>query len=513
MSAKHLLYRLSLLLSQTQALFARQEALYTARFALPHELSPLLSPTLDHPTALLLGESRFDHVLRVVPTLKRPELGNLLVTSRTRGGKGLLATSQLLTWKHSVVVNDIKGELFARTAGYRHTLGEVFVLDPTGIGHRFDPLEGRQTEDKLYSSAKHLLFDPHEKDGVAFTQRAAKMLTYLFLGAREEHIRPLPYVRQMINLGLKGAALRLQARSPRLSTGFLYQPFEDTNFEEDGYLVSSWGTLVSRLFPLLTENILRCFSGSDFSPQALMCADKPITVYLRWPEADLLSLAPLVRLIWESLIYGLITTYDQRLGKNCKPVLLLMDEAGRSAIPNLPEYASTVCGRGISLMVFIQTLSQLDAIYGKARSDELLNNCDSQLYYRPSSQDTAEYIERCLNKKSGFAHSQSSHGETKTSEASSEQAVPLLPAHRIKQLKDEDVILFHRNLAPIFARRMDCRRFALLRERGRILAPALPPLPPFEDALLKIAGSEDNPPALDSAIFEWRRGGPYSDYN
>jgi hypothetical protein len=92
------------------------------------------------------------------------------------------------------------------------------------------------------------------------------MLTYLFLGAREERVRPLPYVRQMIDLGLKNAALRLQAISPPLSTGFLYQPLKDTNFKDDGFLISSWGTLVSRLFPLLTANVLRCFSGSDFTP-------------------------------------------------------------------------------------------------------------------------------------------------------------------------------------------------------------------------------------------------------
>jgi type IV secretory pathway TraG/TraD family ATPase VirD4 len=166
-------------------------------------------------------------------------------------------------------------------------------------------------------------------------------------------------------------------------------------------------------------------------------------------------------------------------------------------------------------MVFIQSLSQLDAIYGLARSDDLRNNCESQIYYRPSSQKTAEYIERCLGKKSGFAHSESTHdGETKTSEASSEQAVPLLPAHRIKQLEDENVILFHRNLAPFSARRMDCRRFALLRERGRIPAPKLPVLPALDSTLSPTSESQaDSPPVLSSTLFEWRRGGFNTSYN
>src|SRR3712207_7418708 len=49
-------------------------------------------------------------------------------------------------------------------------------IDPTGIGHRYDPLEGKYTEDELLSAATHLLFKPQEGDGVIFTQRATVML-------------------------------------------------------------------------------------------------------------------------------------------------------------------------------------------------------------------------------------------------------------------------------------------------------------------------------------------------
>src|SRR2546422_7853190 len=37
---------------------------------------------------------------------------------------------------------------------YRSRLGKVFVLDPTGVGHRFDPLADRHTEDDLYRMAQ-----------------------------------------------------------------------------------------------------------------------------------------------------------------------------------------------------------------------------------------------------------------------------------------------------------------------------------------------------------------------
>ena len=99
--------------------------------------------------------------------------------------------SQLLSWQHSVVVNDIKGELFQQTVGYRSSLGNVFVIDPTGIGHRFDPLHGKQTEDEFYSAASHLLFEAEERERI-FTQRATVMLTQLFLAERSEGISPFP---------------------------------------------------------------------------------------------------------------------------------------------------------------------------------------------------------------------------------------------------------------------------------------------------------------------------------
>ena len=122
-----------------------------------------------------------------------------------------------------------------------------------------------------------------------------------------------------------------------------------------------------------------------------------MTVYLRWPEPELLALAPLIRLVWESLIYELITTYDNATGHNCKPVLLLIDEAGRTAsIPNLPDHLTTVRSRGISLVVAIQSLSQLVAIWGKARQEDILNNCESHVYYRPSSHETAEDLQKWL---------------------------------------------------------------------------------------------------------------------
>jgi hypothetical protein len=118
--------------------------------------------------------------------------------------------------------------------------GPVFVLDPRGLDHRFDPLAGRTSEDQLLSSAHHLLFHDREGEGRIFTERAIVMLTQLFLAARLEGQVPLPYVRHMIRQGLVATALRLETLDPTLTVQFLDVAFAEANFS-DRFLLSAWG--------------------------------------------------------------------------------------------------------------------------------------------------------------------------------------------------------------------------------------------------------------------------------
>jgi type IV secretion system protein VirD4 len=144
-----LAYSLLFALSHLIALLSGHTKLHSARFAAVHELAGLIETDLHKEANLILGTTHLGDALAVRANRARRELGNLLIVAPTRGGKGLLATAQLLTWKHSVVVNDIKGDLFLQTAGYRSTLGPVFVIDPTGVGHTLDPLYSKRTEDEL----------------------------------------------------------------------------------------------------------------------------------------------------------------------------------------------------------------------------------------------------------------------------------------------------------------------------------------------------------------------------
>ncbi len=471
------LLRTAIFFNRIGAWLQEKNHLHTSRFAHNYELSPLMSNTLSS-SGLLVGIGAYNQFLRVSSTPLRPQLRNMLIVARTRGGKGLLAIPQILDWKYSIIVNDIKGELSEATAGDRAKRGDVFFIDPRGVGHQYDPMLGKHTDLDLKTIAKILLHKPNEGEGEVFTERAARMLAAIFQAARLENISPLAYIAQLINEPLPYVAERINRVSPKLAVKFLDCGFEDADFK-DKFLVSAWGTLTSRLDTLLAYSVVQSFGKSDFTMKDLMCSDKPKTVYLRWRESDLLALSPLVKLLWSSFINELITTYDTLGGKNCRPVLLLLDEAGRTAVPHLSDYASTVCGRGISLWIALQDLSQLEEIYGRHKAKTLRNNCDTQIYYRPNDLETAEYIERRLGRKSDYAESKTSRDGKETSQGQSEQGVPLLTARNIMELEDEDIIRFYSNLKPFRAKRMDWRKYDSLVKRTKLPMPVISPLPPL----------------------------------
>jgi type IV secretion system protein VirD4 len=173
--------------------------------------------------------------------------------------------------------------------------------------------------------------------------------------------------------------------------------------------------------------------------------------------------------------------YDSRAGSGCQPVLLLVDEAGRTVIPSLADHATTVVGRGISIWLAVQSLSQLEVVYGKARAQVLRDNMESQLYYRPTDVATARYVEERCGRQSAYAHQTTEQQNGHTSEGRSEQAVPLLSAQDFLRYKDHEVIGFHRSLPPFKLERMDWRQHPILQKRRMVPPPKRPALPDSAD--------------------------------
>ena len=73
---------------------------------------------------------------------------------------------------------------------------------------------------------------------------------------------------------------------------------------------------------------------------------------------------------------------------------------------------------GVSLWVSIQSLSQLEYNYGRARARIIRDNMDSQLYYRPADLETAQYLEARLGRRSAYARSNTHQRRRRDSQGS-----------------------------------------------------------------------------------------------
>jgi type IV secretory pathway TraG/TraD family ATPase VirD4 len=476
---------MSLWESRMTAFLDTSHKLYPDRLAYKHELNNLAVGDFDG-NHLLIGEGEYDQVYGVLPTKKRQHLGNIIKLGTTRCGKSTAEVCQIVDWQAgSQIIFDIKRELYPQVAGYLKTRGRVLNIDLSrGLGNQYDPLQGHTSERELHKLAKHLVFDPNDKETI-FSDRAAKMLTQLFLAARELGERPLPYVASIINLGLNEVAARLNAVLPPLAQKFLdttYTPGKD--YEKSEFRVDAWGTLSTRLYSFLTPDIVSCFAGSDFTAADLYFADQPVFVFLSFHESDLLSMAPLIKFICESLMMELLNAYDNApevMKQKSRRILWSMDEAGRIGIPNLPEHASTVNGRNISLSMSAQDRSQFNAVYGRDRTKNLFTNIRTQLVFCQADFETAKLYSDRMGETSGYAHSESEHEGQTASTGKSERGIPVMSPQDFMEMDDGELVCFIGKKKPFRLKSMDWRRHSELKRRLGIKPPTLTPLPPLTD--------------------------------
>jgi type IV secretory pathway TraG/TraD family ATPase VirD4 len=466
------------------------QKLYPGRLAYKHELNNLEITEFDG-NHLHIGEGEYGQVYGVKPTENSPELGNSIKLGTTRYGKSTAELCQIVDWEGSEIIFDVKLEIYPKVAGYLATKGRVITIDlSNGVGDHYDPLQGHVKERELYKLAKHLVYDPNDKDSI-FSERGAKMLTQLFLAARKLEERPLPYVASLINLGVNEVAAQLNAVSPTLAQTFLGATYKaGKDYEKNEFRVDSWDTVSSRLYPLLTADIVRCFAGSDFTAADLYFADTPVYVFISFHESDLSSMGPLIKFICESLMMELITAYDHapdEMKAKSRNILWSMDEAGRIGIPNLPEHASTVVGRKISLSMSAQSRSQFTAVYGSARTENLFNNIRTQLVFCQADFATAQHYSIWMGDTSGYAHSESEHEGQTTSTEKSERAIPVMSPQDFMGMDKGELVCFSLKDKPIRLKSMNAKRHPQLNERIGMKPPKRLLLPP-------VAESQQNPP-------------------
>lgn len=358
--------------------------------------------------------------------------GHVFVVSPTRSGKGVsVVVPTVLTWKHSILVNDIKGELWTLTSGFRKTQYDSVCLrfDATcedGTAARWNP---------LYEIRPF----PHD---VRDAQNIALTLTTGEMSSRSENER---HWRVMGTRLLKAAILhqlyvgrdKSLAGCYKLLTS-LGRDLEDTllmmlRTEHDPSLSCKWtdemtgkatathpavahiardmlsksdrerNSIVSSTIsyvepfddPILAGNV----SESDFGLLDLMNHDKPVSLYLTTPVADLERVQAIHRLLFT--LAGVRNTehldFENGLpkAKYKHRLLEVFDECAHLGYsPVIQKQFSLASGFGIQGMFVFQDFSQLFDLYGQ--NESITSNCDIKITFAPNNLQTADYISRLL---------------------------------------------------------------------------------------------------------------------
>ena len=362
---------------------------------------------------------------------------HILTYAPTRSGKGVgLIVPSLVNWKHSLVATDIKGELWAMTAGYRHNElnNKVLKFEPAvEKSVKWNPLLEIRKGDNEVSDAQSialLIVDPMGKGlDDHWVKTAYSLLTGCILylindkEKQEKGQVSLSYLDRM----LSDPELPLQnlweamSKSDNQVARQVGQDMKDKPENEAGSIVSTAKSeLALYRDPIVAANT----NTSDFSVYDIMNSDTPVSLYIVVQPSDQTRISPLFRLLVNMLIrknvsefrffqsenfkdYSILEKAGRFLqGKDTKKynairgagsykhrMLLMLDEfPSLGKLDEVQKALAYMAGYGIKGYLIVQDLAQLQDKYGK--NESITSNCHIQNAYAPNKHETAEYLSK-----------------------------------------------------------------------------------------------------------------------
>jgi len=354
---------------------------------------------------------------------------HILAFAPTRSGKGVgLVIPTLLAWEESAVVYDIKGENWAKTAGFRAKQGQIcFKFSPVEqhSSSRFNPLqEVRLFTPRDVSDAQNIANmivrtgedSPQERywQDAAASITAGMILHVCYAAAKTKRVaslsdlanvftRPGSSFRDTLYDLLNFAHDAEGKRNWLMPDGVKtlthptvrekVQEMLDKEDKDFGGVLSTAKTALSIYSdPLVARNT----SASDFSIGDLVSHARPMSLYLVVPPSDKIRLRPLIRLIFTMVVNRLTEQMafegtDQKRNKH--RVLLLIDEfPSLNRMEIFADALSYMAGYGIKAYLITQDIRQIVDAYGT--NESIVSNCHVRIAFAPNQFETAELISK-----------------------------------------------------------------------------------------------------------------------
>jgi type IV secretion system protein VirD4 len=440
--------------------------------------------------------------------------GHVLVVGPSRTGKtaGVIAPNLLYrdAARESVVVLDIKTgprSLWNITAGRYGSRAHLFCPFFEGsVGYnplaRIDSIGAAQRKAALLvqnTTPRGLSGDAH-----VYAAAATDLAALLFMHVQQDRSLGGHTVGAVYRLALGGPAfIRETLRSSRVAD--VRERHGIFAARERRVQEAAVTGLVERLAPWADPLVAQATS-EHFDLAAL--GREPAALYILMPETDAPQLQSLVAWLVADLLDELIDRAE-REGPRV-PVRVFLDEFRQFGyLPGFSESLPTLRERGISVLLGVQTLSQIEEVYGRAEARTLLGNTETKLLFRAGDLETARMISGWLGRTTVPAVSVTTRGRERSTTVHP-YVRPLMPPEELTRIPDGAMIALAGAARPLPL--WQARYFAL---RGLTVTP--PPLalrrrssPPLAVALSNLtspASPRGTPPRPGGGVCARRNAG------
>ena len=320
-----------------------------------------------------------------------------LIIGPTRSGKGACyVIPNALSHEGSMIVTDLKGEIFRSTAGYRKSRGsQVFLFAPgSERSHRYNPLDfirsdrGDRTTD-IQNMAAILVPEVTESENSIWQATAQQVIagaiSYINESIYYEGHRNLGEVTSFFNSGtnLQAMMTLIKEREPYLSR-FTMESFNAYIALSERAAASALLDIQKALRPFRNERAVAATSVTDMDLRALK--RRPISIYLAPNVTDITLLRPLLVLFVQQTLDTLMLEHAER----SVPVFFLLDEFRQlKKMSEITTKLPYVAGYNVKMAFVIQDLKNLDEIYGETSRHSLMGNCGYQLGFGSNDQATS----------------------------------------------------------------------------------------------------------------------------
>lgn len=309
----------------------------------------------------------------------------------------------------SIVVTDVKGELFEQTAKIKEAQGyKVRVINFKNFlsSDRYNFIDYVRKDGEANTAADCLMSsNSHDQKRDVWFKTSKDLLKALILYVKYEFP---PEKRNMGNLLSFVQKNQASSNDPHEKESALDKRFSELDFEHPARKAYELGfkqseerarasvllSFVSDISSFIEEDIALFTSESDFFLSEV--GQEKTIVYVMLPVMGK-EHSSLTALFFTQMFDQLYKLGDKHHSKVPFPVDFILDEfPNLGKIPNYEEFLATCRGYRISVTTIVQSLSQLNDKYGKDKAESILGNHATKVCLGNVNTATAEYFQKEL---------------------------------------------------------------------------------------------------------------------